>query len=173
MKPCTDCGRHIRDQEDRCPFCSAPGLGSKIYGTVAAMLTPLVLAACYGGPPCEGSTDVDGDGYTTECGDCDDANDQVGATDASWTEYAAIPEDCTDGFDNDCNGLIDAEDPACEGVIDTDPDTDPDTDVPVDTDISVDTDVVDSDTDVVDTDTDVGDTDAGEDTDDQSSDTDV
>jgi hypothetical protein len=29
---------------------------------------------------------------------------------------AAVEDDCSDGLDNDCNGLVDAADPACRGV---------------------------------------------------------
>lgn len=49
--------------------------------------------------------EVDGDGDgAPQCGDCDDA------------EPAAAPglaEDCDDGLDNDCDGHVDVDDPAC------------------------------------------------------------
>jgi hypothetical protein len=53
-------------------------------------------------------TDADGDGFFAEgeaCGteaDFDDSNDAA---------YPGAPENCTDGIDNDGNGLTDAEDP--------------------------------------------------------------
>jgi len=58
-------------------------------------------------------TDNDGDTFAIEggnCGpiDCDD-------TDAAINPAAA--ENCTDGFDNNCNGLIDAQDPAAVGCL--------------------------------------------------------
>lgn len=57
------------------------------------------------GPVC---TDVDGDGFAVEGGEC-------GPVDCSDNDSAINPgaeENCTDGIDNNCNGLIDAEDPA-------------------------------------------------------------
>ena len=74
----------------------------------------LLLAACTGSPPTESapaddsstpSPDGDGDGYTTEAGDCDDA-------DAGKHPDAA--EDCVDGKDNDCDALVDCEDSPCD-----------------------------------------------------------
>ncbi len=51
----------------------------------------------YGGPLEPAFADVDGDGYRTEDGDCNDADPQIhpGA------------EELVDGVDNDCDGLID------------------------------------------------------------------
>jgi hypothetical protein len=51
--------------------------------------------------------DSDGDGHTTCGGDCDDSNRNI---------YPATWERCSDGIDNNCNGLIDCEDAdACAG----------------------------------------------------------
>jgi hypothetical protein len=53
-------------------------------------------------------TDNDGDGFTLEgqpCGttvDCNDGSAQV---------FPGAGEDCTDGIDNDCDGLVDTQDP--------------------------------------------------------------
>jgi len=64
---------------------------------------------CNQGPTC---TDADNDGYYLEgqdCGtmaDCDDNN-------AAINPGAA--ENCTDGIDNNCNGLVDGQDPAAVG----------------------------------------------------------
>ena len=56
-------------------------------------------------------TDADGDTYALEGGDCGpvDCND----TDAAVNPAAA--ENCTDSFDNNCNGLIDGQDPGAIG----------------------------------------------------------
>jgi C1A family cysteine protease len=62
--------------------------------------------------------DTDGDGYGTggACdGELDCENDEP-------TVYPGAPEICDDGLDNDCNGLTDGDDPACEGVDDDDND---------------------------------------------------
>ena len=45
--------------------------------------------------------DVDGDGFTVDQGDCDDADATV---------FPGAVEDCTDGVDNDCNGYVDTQD---------------------------------------------------------------
>lgn len=58
-------------------------------------------------------TDNDGDGYALEGGDCGpvDCDD----TNASINPSAA--ENCTDGIDNNCNGLVDTMDPAAVGCL--------------------------------------------------------
>jgi len=64
-------------------------------------------------PPC--CSDADGDGYLDEaCGgdDCDDGDPDV----APGTVEAA----CDDGVDNDCDGVIDGDDPDCDGGDDDD-----------------------------------------------------
>ena len=48
-----------------------------------------------------GEADNDGDGYMVCEGDCNDNNETV---------YPGAPEDCDDGFDNDCDGWIDMRD---------------------------------------------------------------
>ncbi|MGM0556817.1 MAG: S1 family peptidase [Myxococcota bacterium] len=64
--------------------------------------------------PC---TDADGDGFCEDV-DCDDADADVNP-DAT--------EVCDDGIDNDCNGLVDDEDPACQSSGDAGPDAGADT----------------------------------------------
>ncbi|MFH1174423.1 MAG: MopE-related protein [archaeon] len=57
--------------------------------------------------------DVDLDGHTATgwCGgdDCNDYNPAV---------YQNAVENCHDGIDNDCNGLLDCWDPACSNIVD-------------------------------------------------------
>jgi hypothetical protein len=53
MTPCPRCHRHLRDHETACPFCAAPlpgSMSSTALKIAAVILTPLVLAACYGPP---------------------------------------------------------------------------------------------------------------------------
>ncbi len=62
--------------------------------------------------------DLDGDRSCVDpgergVGDCDDARANV---------YPVAPENCGDGHDNDCNGLVDREDAACNSVTDHDGD---------------------------------------------------
>ncbi len=56
--------------------------------------------------------DGDGDGIP-ECFDCDDADDSVGP---------GADEDCADGEDQDCDGMVDGDDADCDGLIDADGD---------------------------------------------------
>ena len=67
---------------------------------VGAVVTPFVLAACYGMPPGE---DRDGDGWD-EYMDCDDDNAAVNPDAA---------EDCGNAIDDDCDGAIDDADTDC------------------------------------------------------------
>src|SRR5262245_11154599 len=71
-----------------------------------AWVLGFLLAAC--GPTIAGdddgvdanmNVDGDGDGYPAGA-DCDDTNPQVNP---------AVPEDCDDGVDNNCNGQVDAD----------------------------------------------------------------
>jgi MYXO-CTERM domain-containing protein len=50
------------------------------------------------------SDDADGDGYTVEQGDCDDADPRVSL---------GHPEACDDNLDNDCDGAVDYQDHDC------------------------------------------------------------
>jgi hypothetical protein len=66
-----------------------------------------IVCAC--GPNSRGgddiaTTDSDGDGYTPEAGDCNDADASI---------HPGAAEVCTDGVDNDCNGMSDKSDYNC------------------------------------------------------------
>jgi len=75
------------------------------------------FALLLGCPPLE-CLDEDGDGYgqfgsptcTGTAPDCDDADPDVNP---GVTEEGAGDPACGDGLDNDCDGLVDAEDPGC------------------------------------------------------------
>ena len=55
MVVCDSCGRHVRDAEAACPFCEGPATKrpNRLTLALGAILTPVVLAACYGGAPDE------------------------------------------------------------------------------------------------------------------------
>jgi hypothetical protein len=68
--------------------------------------------ACENGACSHAPRDDDDDGWQPKlCGgeDCNDLNPNV---------HPGLPEDCKDGSDNDCNGVIDCFDPACTAVPD-------------------------------------------------------
>ncbi|MEW6221017.1 MAG: putative metal-binding motif-containing protein [Thermodesulfobacteriota bacterium] len=85
---------------DWTPDPNNPGHGEEIVATNA--FTVVAPAVC---------TDQDGDGFAAEGGDCGPAD----CNDNSAAAYPGAVETCTDGLDNDCNGLIDAADPAAAG----------------------------------------------------------
>jgi len=66
-------------------------------------------SACTGGP-----VDNDKDGFNSDA-DCNDNNPAINP---------GANETCDDSVDNDCNGLIDEQDPACGTVVCTDTDGD-------------------------------------------------
>lgn len=81
MIPCTRCGRHHNTSERRCPFCSSQ---RTVFGTaglaVATVLTPMVLAACYGCPPdkCDDFYDTGRD-TGQDSGEAENGSDDTGA----------------------------------------------------------------------------------------------
>lgn len=103
LQPCPACGRHVR-AEAACPFCASPRT-RRLTTLIGAVFTPVMLAACYGAPPCEDKdlVDTDKDGYrtaTTRCNaydeelDCDDNNAEI--------KPGAVEIPC-DGIDQDCD----------------------------------------------------------------------
>jgi hypothetical protein len=87
MVVCDQCGRHHRVDEGRCPFCSKNRtlLGSAGVA-LTTVLTPFILAACYGcpHPGCKGDTGWwdTGDTGAFDPGDTGDADvDDTGSGD--------------------------------------------------------------------------------------------
>jgi hypothetical protein len=62
-------------------------------------------------PPPPACTDADGDGFFKEGGSCG----TVDCNDSNASINPEATESCTDGIDNNCNGLTDAQDPASVG----------------------------------------------------------
>ncbi|MCB9617693.1 MAG: hypothetical protein H6722_35105 [Sandaracinus sp.] len=82
-------------------------------------------------PMCRGDVDNDGDGYCpigrdlNDDGDCLAVGEPEGGFDCDDTRIDVNPDQmelCTDGVDNDCNGLADFRDGICAGFFDGDGD---------------------------------------------------
>ena len=69
-----------------------------------AVSNSLSVATCPNEADTEGCVDVDNDGWSVACGDCNDGASTINPD---------AEEVCDDGIDNDCDDLIDAEDPYC------------------------------------------------------------
>ena len=92
------CGTNLNDVCDSQANATVDGAFAVSYGTFAAYLDN-------GGGGC---TDADADGFCTP----EDCNDNDSAINPGAAEI------CTDGIDNDCNGLVDSADPACTTTCD-------------------------------------------------------
>jgi hypothetical protein len=88
------CGFAVNDVCDPESNATVDGAFSAYYDEVSSFLDP--SSSC---------TDADGDGACAEDGDCDDLDP---------TLHPGASEICDDALDNDCDGLIDAADPACQ-----------------------------------------------------------
>lgn len=105
-----------------CLFCHASGSRSTPTPAKDAYLAGGTTLTNFFCPPVASCTDNDGDGYSPDGGTCGavDCNDNDPAINSGAAEV------CTDGFDNDCDGLIDNADPNAVGcppvIIDNDGD---------------------------------------------------
>ncbi len=71
--------------------------------------------ACFGGACTGDPLDADGDGYVdAECGG-DDCDDSLSAVHPGAREGPPADASCGDGTDNDCDGLTDEAELACQG----------------------------------------------------------
>ncbi|MCZ7685619.1 MAG: MopE-related protein [Sandaracinaceae bacterium] len=82
-------------------------------------------------PDCASVVDRDGDGYcpmgrdTNRDRDCIDSGEVTSDVDCDDTQITVYPgnrENCADGLDNDCNGMVDTGDPMCTSDTDADMD---------------------------------------------------
>lgn len=133
MKTCLSCGLLVLADHTQCPSCQlANPKKNHVYRNSIALLMGFALGACSGAAddtakdtstttdtntetetetntsdtatqPAYGVAqyDDDGDGWFAEDGDCDDSNADINP---------GAAEVCDDGVDNDCDGLIDADD---------------------------------------------------------------
>ena len=130
MWKCSECDRHVLPVVQVCPFCTTLRVAK--LGT--AVVTPIVLSACYGAPPCgpDELIDVDNDGFFEPLGFCDWYD--IDCDDSDPAVNPGAEEICDDGIDNDCDGW-EAEstneescnglDDDCDGEIDEDGACDP------------------------------------------------
>jgi len=88
------CGFNVNDSCDSVANATVDGALAAYFSDISQFLDP--NTSC---------TDADNDGSCVETGDCDDANPSV---------HPGAAELCDDGVDNDCNGLVDSADPACQ-----------------------------------------------------------
>jgi hypothetical protein len=90
------CGYNVYDSCDSVQNATVDGALASYFPAVQQFLDP--VTSC---------TDFDSDGYCAETNDCDDTNAAInpGVSEADF---------CFDGADNNCNGLIDSADPACQ-----------------------------------------------------------
>jgi hypothetical protein len=103
---------------DRCEEGALACVGAQL---VCSDDTGDVIEACNGvDDDCDGvlppdERDADGDGYGVCAGDCDDLPAGCGAacSPGAGEKYAAAPERCRDGLDNDCDGDTDNADVEC------------------------------------------------------------
>lgn len=56
LHACDGCGRHVRANDERCPFCARARGGlsataTKVAAVAATIAVGVALSACYGGPP--------------------------------------------------------------------------------------------------------------------------
>lgn len=114
MVTCSSCGRHVSSLSPICPFCAATSLPGKLVAAAGAVVTPIVLSACYGAPPCDAAdlVDADADGFQT----CTSYGRVPGEEDCDDTSAAVNPsaaEVCDDAVDNDCDYSTDADDVDC------------------------------------------------------------
>jgi len=106
--PCTD---DVCDQVEGCQYTDNTGPcddGDDCSGS----------DTCAGGTCMAGSTDKDGDTdgyYDADCPGGDDCNDGDAAVNPGAAENQSDAASCTDGVDNDCDGLTDDSDPPCSG----------------------------------------------------------
>jgi hypothetical protein len=104
-----------------CSLCHLSNRSASTPAKTAALAGGSTLTNFFCPPTTPTCTDNDNDGFAVEGGDCGpvDCNDSNAAIKPGATE------NCSDNIDNNCNGLVDAQDPAAVGcLVCTDSDVD-------------------------------------------------
>jgi hypothetical protein len=123
MISCPKCGRHHKLDETACPFCRSKSSAKSVIGlAMTTVLTPVVLAACYGmggykdycadtgnpdGIPCSDTgveTDADGTGDSDDTGSSGDSDDTGSSGDSDDTGSSGDSDDTGSSGDSDDTG---------------------------------------------------------------------
>jgi hypothetical protein len=129
MISCPKCGRHHKLEEIACPFCRRKSSVKSVFGlAMTTVLTPVVLAACYGmggykdycadtgnpdGHPCsdtgvetdaDGAPPDDGTGDSDDTGSSGDSDDTASSSDSDDTGSSGDSDDTGSSGDSDDTG---------------------------------------------------------------------
>jgi predicted small secreted protein len=119
MISCPKCGRHHKLEETACPFCRRKSSAKSVIGlAMTTVLTPVVLAACYGMGGAWKDCDDTGnasDPYCSDTGIGPVASDDTGSSGASDDTGSSGDSDDT-GSSGDTGGSADTGSPVEEDI---------------------------------------------------------
>lgn len=96
-----------------CSLCHGSTKSASHPGKTAYLTGGSTLTNYFCPPAAPTCTDQDNDGFAVEGGDCG----PVDCNDANAAIKPGATENCSDSIDNNCNGLVDAQDPAAAGCL--------------------------------------------------------